>query len=191
MSERSICHLSVWVRRSTAVVVLLFAMVLVACSSAPGPGTSNAPAGSAPVGSQPPAATVGAGGGAPTVNCQTISGADIATIIGLNLAEANPFGDIACTWTFTDKASGTGAGSSQSVYVRWSNDDITLDGVKSLYPGGEAVSIGDRGYWADGTSTLYVAKGAHVYAIDLSGLDTTDPHKDLAIQIAQLLLPKV
>ena len=82
-------------------------------------------------------------------------------------------------------------GSGRGPYVRWSGRGGTLDGVKNLYPGGEDVSIGDRGYWADGQSTLYFAKGDYEYAIDVSGLDTTDPLKDIAIKIAELLVPKV
>jgi hypothetical protein len=53
------------------------------------------------------------------------------------------------------------------------------------------VSIGDRGYWTDDLSVLYVAKGAHVYAVQLILFDRTDPRKDMAIEIARLLLAKV
>ena len=167
--------------------VLVFAMIFAACSSAPAAGTPDAPAGSLPVGSQPLATLAGPGGDAPLVNCQTIAGADIAMILGMDLAGAQPFGDLACRWTFTDKASGPG----RTVNVRWANDDTALQGAKNLYPGGEDVSLGDRGYWADSANILHVAKGAHAYAIDLSGFDATDPRKDIAIQVAQLLLAKV
>ena len=125
------------------------------------------------------------------MNCQTISADDLVTVVGRDFVEATPFGDIACTWIFADMPSGASAGPEARVYVRWANDDTTLESTKSANPGGEDVSIGDRGYWADGASTLYFAKGVNVYAIDLSGLDTTDPLKDIAIKIAELLVPKV
>jgi hypothetical protein len=186
MSRPSMILITRWLRRPVAGLAL--AIVIAACGSAPGPGTSGAPAGSVGAASRPPAASVGAGGATPVVNCQTISGEAIGTILGMDLAEANPFGDLSCTWTFKDKASGVNAG---SIQVRWSNDDVSLGGTKNAFPGGEDVSIGDRGYWAAGPDILYVAKGAHAYAIDVSGLDESARGKEIATQVAELLLPVV
>lgn len=169
--------------------------ILAACSSGPaalptGVGvtpsgataTTAASATGAPTASGPAASTPADGA---IVNCQTISGDDIATIIGKDLAGASPFGDIQCTWTFTG---GAGAESDRTVVVRWANDDTTLAAAKSAYPGGEDLSLGDRGYWADSVNILYVAKGTHAYAIDLPDFDADEPRKDFAIAIAQLLL---
>lgn len=169
--------------------VLAFTIVA-ACSSAPPAGSPGAPAGSGrAVPSQPTAPN--SDGGVPVVNCQTIAEADLVTIVDRDFVEATPFGEIACTWVFADMASASTAGPDARVYVRWANDDTTLAGVKGLYPAGEDVNIGDRGYWVEQDSSLYVAKGAHAYGISLSGFDPTDPRQDMAIEIARLLLTKV
>ncbi len=57
--------------------------------------------------------------------------------------------------------------------------------MKDRLPGGHDVSIGDRGYWVESDSSLYVVKGTHAYGISLSGFDPTDPRQDMAIEIAR------
>jgi len=125
--------------------------------------------------------------------CPLISGEDIAMIVDKDLHETQPSADGSCTWTFTDKRPGALAGIGGSVSVRYENDDITLEGQKALFPDGEDVSIGgDRGYLPDELVVLYVVKGAHVYAVQLSGFrEPTDPRKDILIETARLLLAKV
>ena len=125
--------------------------------------------------------------------CPLISGEDIAMIADKYLDETQPDADGSCTWTFTDKRPGAIAGIAGSVSVRYENDDITLEGPKALFRDGEDVSIGgDRGYLPDELVVLYVVKGAHVYAVQLSGFrEPTDPRKDILIETARLLLAKV
>lgn len=176
------------VRSGVALAVML---VVAACSTSPGatpgnPGASNvsgATAGTAASAAAQPTQATAAAGGAPTVNCKTLSGAAIATILGMELKAADPFGDISCRWTFADKT-----GKSRNVVVSWSNNDTTLAGTKKASPGGEDVSIGDRGYWADARSILYVARGAHAYSVALGSFAASDPRKDIALQVAALLL---
>ncbi len=184
--------------RPAAGVALALAMVVAACNSAPGAGApGGAPAGSAAGGSQPgggtqpPATSVGAGGTVPAEMCPLVSGEDIAAIVDKDLAETRPGADAWCTWTFTERRPGALPGIDGTVIVRYEGDGITLDTAKSASPGGEDVSIGDRGYWTDDFSVLYVVKGAHVYAIQLILFDEAEPRLDMATQIAQLLLAKL
>ncbi len=125
------------------------------------------------------------------VNCQTIPGPDLVTIIGKEVVEANPFGDLACTWIFAGSASVASGSPDVSLYVRISGQDPTLGSLKNLFPGGQDVSIGDRGYWVESDSSLYVAKGTYAYGISLRGFDPADSRQDMAIEIARLLLAKV
>lgn len=184
-----------WGRRSVAGLAL--AMVVAACSSAPGaatpnasPGTTTPPGATAPAASTPPAASVGTGGAVLTEMCPLISGTDVATIVGMDLAETKPEGNW-CTWTFTERRSGAIPGIGGTVIVRYENDDTTLTLSKGAFPGGEDVSIGDRAYWADDVSVLYVVKGGHVYAVQLILFDKAEPRKDMALAVAQLLLARL
>ena len=125
------------------------------------------------------------------LNCQTIAEADLDTIIGKDVAETNPFGDLACTWIFAGSPSVASGDPNVSLYVWILGTDQALASVKDRLPGGQDVSIGDRGYWVESDSSLYVVKGAHSYGISLSGFDPADPRQDMAIEIARLLLAKV
>ena len=122
--------------------------------------------------------------------CPLISGTDVATIVGMDLAETKPEGNW-CTWTFTERRSGAIPGIGGTVIVRYENDDTTLTLSKGAFPGGEDVSIGDRAYWADDVSVLYVVKGGHVYAVQLILFDKAEPRKDMALAVAQLLLARL
>ncbi len=171
-------------------LLLAFAILTAACAGAPGAQTPGAPAGSGPAGVPTQAPPADGGGGVPVLNCQTLSGTDLAAIVGKDVAEANPLGDLSCDYVFEGSASVASGSPDVRVYVRFLNDDATLGSWKEAYSG-EDVSIGDRGYWAEGDSTLFVAKGAHAYGISLRGFDPTDPRKEMAIEIARLLLAKV
>lgn len=195
-------------RSPVAGVALAFVMIVAACGATPGAGSSGAPArsaaggnpsvvGSTPVGGthqagggQPAASSVGGAAGVPTDMCAVVSGQDVAVIVGKDLAETKPEGDW-CTWDFTDKKAGSIKGIGGSVIVRYEDDDTTLGITKTAFPNGEDVSIGDGGYWTDGLSVLSVAKGGHVYDVQLILFDKADPRKEMAMKIAQLLLAKL
>jgi len=153
--------------------LLVFTIVAACGGSVPGAGTSGTPAGSSSGPNQPLATSVGAVGALAEM-CSLISGEDIAMIVDKDLDATQPGADGWCTWTFTDRRPGAIAGIGGSVIVRYEDDDVTLGIQKGAFPGGEDVSIGDRGYWTDDLSVLYVAKGAHVYAVQLILFDRTD-----------------
>ena len=182
--------------RPAVIAALACVTIIAACGGAPGAGTPNAPANSALGASQPPAVsqapTLSLGGGAaPTEMCPLISGEDVATIVGKDLAETTPGANAWCTWTFTDRTPGAFPGIGGTVIVRYDSDDTQIEHPKNAFPGGEDVTIADRGYWTDDFATLYFVKGAHLYAVQLVQFDAVEPRKDMAIQVAQLLLAKL
>lgn len=165
---------------------LAFAIVA-ACSSAPPAGT---PAGSGSAVGSTPATSFGAVG-APAEMCSLISGEDIATIIDKDLAKTEPGPDGLCTWTFTDSTPGAFAGREWVVNVSQESDPLPVANWQGQYADGEDVSIGDGGYWAPGLGVLFVQNGAAVYDVQLVLFTQEDPRKDLAAEIAQLVLAKV
>ncbi len=178
--------------RLPAFMLLAFTIVA-ACSSAPGaPGTPGTPAGSGPAVASTPATSVGAVGALAEM-CSLISGEDIATIIDKDLAKTEPGPDGLCSWTFTDSTPGAFAGKEWFVNVSQESDPIPVAMRQGQFalPNGEDVSIGDGGYWAPGLGVLYVQNGADVYDVQLILFTQADPRKDLATEIAQLVLAKV
>ena len=123
--------------------------------------------------------------------CSLISGEDIATIIDKDLAKTEPGPDGLCTWTFTDSTPGAFAGKEWVVNVSQESDPLPVANWQGAYADGEDVSIGDGGYWAPGLGVLFVQKGAAVYDVQLVLFTQEDPRKDLATEIAQLVLAKV
>ncbi len=170
--------------------LLVFTIVAACGGSAPGAGTSGTPAGSSSGPNQPPATSVGAVGALAEM-CSLVSGEDIATIIDKDLAETEPGPDGLCTWTFTDSSPGAFAGKEWVVNVSQESDPLPVANWQGQYADGEAVSIGDGGYWAPGLGVLFVQKGAAVYDVQLVLFTQEDPRKDLATEIAQLVLAKV
>lgn len=173
--------------RRPAFILLAFTIVA-ACGSAPGaPGT---PAGSGSTVTSAPTAPAGAVGTLAEM-CSLISGEDIATIIDKDLAKTEPGPDGLCTWTFIDTTPGAFAGREWVVNVSQESDPLPVESWRGAYADGEDVSVGDGGYWAPGLGVLFVQKGAAVYDVQLVLFTDEDPRKDLATEVAQLVLARV